>query len=294
VAAEGHRPFVESLALGPLRLRTLEVMLERDLSAPLFRSGFSPHLYAELVFGLGWAPSFGGSADAACSQEVEDLDGNRVAGCSDRSRPFGGLAGARLGYALREDLGVELFLGYLRLDEHIQRNLVAARELAPSDPAFGSSVEDKTSLRGFSLALSARYAFRNTPLGLRVWTGVVRARVETENSGVYTWPNAEGGVERREISLRERAETVWVPFIGPEVSLSFPFARRFVFSVSLAGMLLLPPDVPRTGSSPGFTEVTGRRTAALPAPDGSLELPREKALGTAFALLPQLALRANF
>lgn len=134
VTAEGFLAWRREVSVRSGQREVLRVALERDLSNPMWReSFFEPHLYLEALGGPALARSFAGGADAACSD----------AGCSDRSRPFGFLVGARGGYQLTSGLGLELFLGYLSLSESVTRQKSASGDF----PSTATAFEDTTKLR---------------------------------------------------------------------------------------------------------------------------------------------------
>jgi hypothetical protein len=282
VSQESHEPFDAQVVVAGGQRRRLRVAL-RALApggttvitgggagaAPA--PGFHPHPYLEAAAGGAFAPSFGGAADASCGG----------GGCSDRTRPVGALAGARLGYRLAGGLGVELFAGYAYLTESLTRRAEAVSETIP---LVATDYRDATTLSGPLAALSGSYRLLDTtPLTLRVWIGAARARVQTSNRGTFSGDPASG-FSTQVVSVAERPADVWLPVLGPEVRLGYRIgARRFV-DFGLAVLWAFPPATPRVGNT---ALSMGDRVDVLPS-GGNFKLAPENSLGTFVTFLPTL------
>jgi hypothetical protein len=146
-------------------------------------------------------------------------------------------------------------------------------------------------------AISASYRFlERTPLTLRAWLGVARAKVETANSGRFV-----GDVDVRRatthidqtLGLAEEPQTIWLPFAGPELRAGYRLGGGVEVDFGVAALLMLPGKTPRTGS---WRKLSGDRRQPIIAPDTNTnlevyKLPDEQALGTALVLVPSLTLR---
>ena len=305
VISSGFAPFRRDVTLSTGQREVLRVPLERDLSSPMWRTGFVPHVYVELVGGIGWAPSFGGGADAACGRGE----------CTDRSRPFGFLVGGRGGYALTSGLGIELFIGFMSVSESMTRNVTALGENGRTYTA--QDYKDETTLSGPMAALSASYRLlEKTPLTFRVWAGAARMSARFSNAGTFSGifsvdpaPAAPFDITvTQRASIPEESASIWVPFVGPEARFGYQVTKKLSFDIGLAVFVALPPDSERKGRN--TLSRAGGRVAAIDEIDvsndprcggnpcdarpGTLTLPAENGFGTFFLLAPTLGGRFDF
>jgi hypothetical protein len=308
VSKPGYATFKKTFNVAPKQLLTVQATLRTQGTegnidsrpkrpAPTARA--TPalrergHAYLELMGGVGLATSLGGSSVASCDQKVTDPTDPGAAsapGCVDRSRPFGAFAGARGGYALTSHLGLELFLGYLSLNESVVRRLAVK---ANSDPTvlFADRYEDRIKVRGPVTALSISYALlRNFSLVARAWLGMTVVKVSATNSGSYAASASDPAPQRRSVS--EAEQRAWIPFVGPELQAGYPLSPKFQLGLSIATLVAFAPQTPRTGTSPSQAE--GRRYFTSTNPAGTFDLPREDALGTFVLFIPNVWLRAAF
>lgn len=300
VTAEGFLAWRREVSVRSGQREVLRVALERDLSNPMWReSFFEPHLYLEALGGPALARSFAGGADAACSD----------AGCSDRSRPFGFLVGARGGYQLTSGLGLELFLGYLSLSESVTRQKSASGDF----PSTATAFEDTTKLRGPAAALSASYQFfERTPLLFRVWLGAARAKADFSGSGTFrgrATTVATGGQTltydfAEPVDIPEQSPSLWVPFTGPEVRIGYRVSKRFAVDAGVAMFVMFAPTTARVGTS-DRDRAKNERSQQLPDvpnafSDGStarlglLRLGPDDGFGTFLTVVPSVAARLDF
>jgi hypothetical protein len=287
--AEGFIALRRNVTLAADQREVLQLSLERDLSDPMWTGGFVPHLYAELVGGGLWSPSFGGSADAAC----------RRGDCSERTRPLGFIVGARGGYAITRALGAEVFLGYLQVKGSMTRTQTASVE---GVPVVADDYEDTTSLAGPMAALSASYRFFDkTPLTFRIWGGAARLTSKFSNQGTFDseplpplgcQPPDPCPLEPQvlETSVSEKSANIWVPVFGPEVRFGYQVSDRFGVDFGVAVLLMFPPKTEREGRA-----FSGRSIPVeTPRLRGLLALPQENGFGTFFLIAPTLAGRFDF
>jgi hypothetical protein len=306
VVSSGFAPFRGDVTLETGQREVMQVALERDLSSPMWRTGFVPHVYVELLGGVGWAPSFGGGADAACGRGE----------CADRSRPFGFLVGARGGYALTSGLGLELFIGFLSVGESMTRKVTAQGEQGRTYTA--QDYEDETTLSGPMAAVSASYRLlEKTPLTFRVWGGAARMSARFSNAGTFSGlftvqqpPPASSfdvTVTQRS-SVPEESASIWVPFVGPEARFGYQVTKKLSFDIGVALFVMLPPDTERKGRN--TLSRAGGRVAAVDEIDlssdprctsgaclvrpGTLSLPAENGFGTSFLIAPTVGGRFDF
>jgi hypothetical protein len=296
VIAEGFLAYSKDVRLVSGQREVVRVALERDVSNPMW-STFRPHLYAELVGGLAFTGSLGGSAATACA------DGD----CSDESHPPGVLAGARVGYQLTSGLGLEIFLGYLRLQEEVVRTKNASADV----PTRSTNYEDKTTLSGPLAALSASYTFlEQTPVTARVWAGAMRGRAEFENAGTFSGTVADRNQTgatfdfSERVTIAEQAQNIWVPFVAPELRFGYRFNKTFALDLGVAGFFFFPPSTPRVDTTKDG-QADQARSAALPtypgvfpggvdAKPGNMFLSPDDGFGAFVAIVPSVAARVDF
>jgi hypothetical protein len=313
VTAEGFLAYRKDVTVSTGKREVLRVALERDLTNPMWKEAFRPHLYADLVGGAAWAPAFGGSADGACAKGE----------CSDRSRPLGLLAGVRGGYQLTSGLGIELFVGYLYMKESMTRELEMETELGDKIEFRSTEYEDTTSIGGPAAALAASYQFfEKTPLVVRAWAGAARVRAIFTNGGTFSGecleepdfecdddappraPVDRGGPLRyeEEIKVAEKTHNIWVPFVGPEVSLGYRFGERVMVALGVPFFVMLAPETKRVKRS-GEERTLGLPQPVDPDPDnppdappalGNVQYPIENGFGTFFVIAPNLHARFDF
>ncbi|MCC6215850.1 MAG: PEGA domain-containing protein [Polyangiaceae bacterium] len=300
VSAPGFLAYRKDVRIQAGQREVLRVVLERDLSDPRWKDrAFQPHLFAEAVVGGAWGPTLGGAAGAACGRGE----------CSEHAQPTGFLAGARGGYQISTGLAAEVFLGWLRLQESMTRTVVADGESTRT--YLSEDYEDSTTVQGPMLGLSASYQFfETTPLLFRVWAGASRVSAATENSGTYQGEMVRTGGARAEvvrfqqgISIPEETQQVWMPLVAPEVRFGYRFGKRFALDLGVGFFAFFPGDALRRGRT-SLSNDEGERVDAFgvagtfldgePVRPGTLQLPREKALGTFFAIVPSLGGRFDF
>jgi len=287
VAAPGFIAFREDKSVASGQREIARVTLERDSSDPIWRAKvFRPHLYVELFGGPAWSPSFKGSADAACA----------AGECSDRSRPMGFLGGARGGYQLTSGLGLELFLGYVRMSESMTRKQTATVE---GQSLRSEDYRDETRFDGPAFGASASYQFLDkTPLLFRLWAGVVRAKAQFENGGTFAGTMPIGtppqpGAVNVGLSVPETSRQLWMPIVGPEARIGYRFSPRFTMDFGVAFLFAFPQSQDRIGTT-ALSRDNRRVTVDLPGGKGVGELPKESAFGTYFIVLPTIGGRFDF
>lgn len=291
VGADGFIAYRKNITLRGGPREVLRISLDRDLTNPMWKAGFVPHLYAEVVGGATWAPSFGGSADKSCSSATS---------CSE-TPPLGFLAGARGGYEVAKGLGLELFLGAIYAKETTTRRVVANGEYGPWT---SNAAEDSTEIFGPAAALSASYRFLDkTPLTFRMWVGVARVKASFANSGRFngTAQDASGKnvPASADVSVPEQDPHLWIPFGGPEVRIGYRFTKHLSVDIGAALLLMFPSDTPRTGTTglggSGDRWIAPSATAnGQTVHSGLVRLPRENGFSTTFLLAPTLAGRYDF
>ena len=302
VTANGFKAHSEEVQLRPNSPEVLEVRLNRDLSHPMWQEGFIPHLYAELFGGLALAGAMGGAASEACSEDA----------CSDRSRPFGLLAGGRGGFEIIEGLGIELFVGYLSLKESITRTRTALYDLSSQSDLTSNDFEDTTTLAGPAAGLSLSYRFlEKTPVTVRLWAGAMRGNAEFTSEGTFqgtqTGPGGDDLVVRESLRFPEDASKFFVPFFGPEARVGYRFAKRFSVDIGVALLFVFPSETTRTrpdGQPRGAIESTDGSSllespgtfadGSAAAPWGIVELPNEAGFGTIVSIAPTIGARYDF
>lgn len=320
VTAKGFLAYRKDVEVKPGRREVITVSLRRDLTDPMWRErSFAPHVYLGAVGGGAFSTSFGGSADAACKRGE----------CGDRDRPTGFFAGARAGYQLTSGLGLELFVGYMQLKEEMVRRVEAAHE-PYVQYLVSTDYRDQTKLAGPLAAASASYQFlERTPILARLWVGAWRAQASFENEGrfdgylvsteKYNYVDDDGTVSQvnlkgtfeLDVSIPERSENIWIPFVGPELRFGYRFSDSFAMDVGVAAFVMFPPEVKRTDTEerdPRFAGFASDNPQVqdqfypdllpdgqqqIQAP-GAVKLPNESGFGTFFVILPTLGGRFDF
>lgn len=290
VSAEGFLAFRKDVAIGKQRM-VLPVMLDRDPTDPRWKASFRGYPYVEAMLGPALGASLGGSLDGACS----------AGDCVERSRPLGGAAMARAGYQFTRLFGAELGVGYLTLSESATRRIGAQADF----PVTSSDFEDTARLSGVLLGVSASVRpIEGRNLLARLGAGLLRGRASFSNRGDFSGEavRASDPTQRASvafpISVPETSDTVWAPFLAPEVRYGFRLAPRFVLDVGLTVMLLFPPEPLRQGtsSSDRARGVRSQQAPTIPGayPDGGdvrpgmVVLPRETGFSTFVTILPTL------
>jgi hypothetical protein len=304
VTAEGHVADRRTVETARDQRKVLGIALERDLTDPMWSSGFVPHIYLELAGGIAATRSLGGSANEACSNPDHP-----VSSCSEQSQPPGFAGVARAGYEIGPGVGVELFFSYMRIVEKQIRTIQAR-----ADPEIGSMTSedyrDRTALSLPFAGLSASYRFlEKTPFTLRFWAGLARATATTSNGGNFAGSYDDGmqtGSVNGYFSVPETPVKVWAPVVGPEVRFGYRFSKRWSADLGVLALFVFPGESLRTGANSLGTGSgqEGRRAAPFPnqvelesgerRTTGIVELPREEALGAFFVLTPTVGVRADF
>lgn len=290
VSAEGFLAFRKDLALARQRI-VVPVVLERDPSDPRWKVAFRGYPYVEAIVGPALATSFGGSLDAACA----------AGDCSDRSRPLGATAMARAGYQFNRLLGAELGIGYLTLSESATRRLEANADF----PVSSRNLQDTARLSGILLGVSASLRpLQRTDLVARLGAGVLRGKASFSDQGDFSGeairpsdPTVRANVAFP-ISVPEASETVWAPYIAPELRYGFRLSPKFVLDAGVTVMLLFPSKTVRTGTSNSDRErgVRSQQAPTIPGayPDGTdvrpgmVVLPAETGFSAFVAVLPTI------
>jgi tetratricopeptide (TPR) repeat protein len=299
VSKTGHAVFERTLNVAPRQLLSVHAALEppvapaRSVAKATAKQPASPsalrlrsHAYFQVLGGLAWATSLGGDAAASCGNSTPDPTdptGRSTSACRDRSRPFGALAGARAGYALTEQLGAELFLGYLSMSESLRRR-VALQANTDASVLVATDYEDSTRISGPATAVSLSLAMLRTfPLVARAWLGVTSADVHSTNFASYSEPGSDAPTHK--VSVPESNQRVWIPFVGPEVQVGYSVSSKLQLGVSLLALVAFAPATPRTGTTPTSSE--GRRYFGV-AGLGLFDLPREDAIGAFVMFVPNV------
>lgn len=284
--AAGHLPFRRVVQLAPQKRQLVQATLERDLTSPLWQDRVHSQFYLELGVGALVAPSLHGSADDTCN-------------CSKRNRPFGALAGLRVGYSLAGGLGVELMGGYLTISESMTRRMTGAGE--PNSPTFlATDYHDSTTLRGPMAAISVGYRMleKKTPLTARVGIGVASLSSVTSNGGTFKGQVSTSGAPdetvARFVSIGEAPQRLLTPFGSTELRLGYRLAKRVTIDVGAAVFLFVPPNAARAGTN---SLANGIHRADKLDPGGTpgvMRLPDETVAGTFVAFEPSIGVRVDY
>ncbi|HYO93285.1 MAG TPA: hypothetical protein VER33_02185, partial [Polyangiaceae bacterium] len=181
-------------------------------------------------------------------------------------------------YRLTPRIGLEVFFGYARLWQDLRRRL---RVTDSGDDGFVSDAlldqtRVSTPFAGFGVS---RHFLDQTPLVLRLSTGLGRSRIQSAVSGIFL--REAGGSDAFPVSLLEHAQSSWVPFLAPEVRFGYRLNRGWTFDLGLGAWLFLAPSYPRRSMS-AVPEDREARWVPLVRPGsvaGPVRLPTETALG---------------
>jgi hypothetical protein len=281
VVAPGRLPFRADVMLRPSVRATVQATLTANRPEPDPVSDTSSRLYVEPSIGLLLSRTLRGGIDSTC-------------GCDSRSRPFGWLGGARIGYALLEHLGVEVSGGYLSLSESAVRRATAVGD--PGTSLFQSrDFHDALSLSGpfAALGASARF-FHRMPLTTRFAVGIASLMAQPSNSGTFTGTvtDAQGQVEPLSgpFSVAEPSSRLYTPFVSSEVRLGYRFTDRLSIDLGIALLAFFPP--PHADRVERRAELNGVPEKVALA--GVLEVPNETVATTFLTASPSVALRIEF
>jgi hypothetical protein len=248
VMAPGYLPFRSELSLAAGKRAHVHALLRPDRVIERKPLG----LYVEPHVGVMFARSLRGGTDDACD-------------CGSRSRPFGILAGARVGYHLSRPFAVELGGGYLQIKESSTRRVLL--ESDPGAQVHAEELKDSVSLAGAfaSLGVAARL-LRRTPLTTRVGAGLALLSAESTNAGtargVVQGPNGETAEVNGGFSVEEPSRRLLARLLTAEVRLGYSFGSRLSADAGLALTLILPPHVLRDGRQ-GVTSGPDSHTLGL-------------------------------
>lgn len=303
-SADGYWRWRQTILIRP-GAQTLFPKLERAQRTSFWDSEFFRATYLELSAGLAWSPSFGGTTTPSCAQ----------AGCSDQSRPFGGLYVLRPGYRVTSRIGLELLAGYLHLSGDLQRRL-RVTNTDPTPVEFQADLRDETRVSAPFAGLGVQLRLlERIPLLVRLSTGIARASVRSLVAGSFRGqiphpevPDLVFDYERRG-GTEDDPQSLWIPLVGPEIRLGYPITDRLTLDLGLSGWLLLAPSYPRTGGLfddpetrsfvlpdiPGDAGYDlGEREGSRAVRSGTLRMPHQTALGTLFLVSPSIAARYRF
>ena len=297
VVASSYLPSHQDLLQGRNQSAVLKTRLEPDSSNPLWRKPAKHPFYVELNAGALLSASFGGGTDESC-------------GCSARSRPFGGLASLRFGYAL-DRLGFELAGGYLSISSSSTRTLTATGDPYAPSGFQSTGYHDSTNLRGPFAAIGLSYRMlEQFPITARLGLGLASLSSHTANSGTFSGevtnpdlPSEKQTVSSRLAANAEATQQFLTPFGSTELRIGYRISKVFSADLGAALMIFFPPSVARAGTNELSSE--GSRAATLvppgstwstgtPVRPGVLQLPSENVAGPFVALAPSIAVRARF
>lgn len=285
VTAPGYLPFQAQLSLPHGSIRRIAARLE---PGPDDRPTPPRPRYAELALGLLLGRSLGGSADDAC-------------GCSERQRPFGGLAGARFGYGLGDKLAVELGASYLSISESMQRLQRADGEERAAQ-WLAKDYRDATRLSGPAVTLGVAFRWgARVPVTTRLSAGLAWLRSHTENAGTFAGEihdEARSQQLERFVDIPEMSPLLVVPYAATEFRWGYRFTKRWSADLGLALVAFFPTTTHRVPVSSfkgreDRTSVLEDQPTDIKRP-GVLTLPREAIAGAFLVASPSIALRLAF
>jgi hypothetical protein len=218
-----------------------------------------------------------------------------------------------VGYRVTPRAAIELALGYFTLHEQITRRTNATSE---SVELSTRHLEDD---RRFSAAFAgiggSLTLLERTPLTVRLTLGAARGRVRASDKGTFSgWTPAPGShgapgdcsastaaavpdcvAYEGGLTLAEDAQTLFVPFVAPEVRYGLRFGENWSVSAGVTLWAFFAPSERRTGNAFGSArERSGVLVGTNAAGDRLITLPNEDAVGTIFSVSPSIALAWSF
>jgi hypothetical protein len=227
VKAEGFLSASRAVALQKGQRETVEVALERDEEAPLWR--IPPKWTVDLGTSLLIAPTLGG-----------EVAGNCGGGCS-RTVGLGALAMLHGSYELGSGLGFGLEAGYLFASQSVsgREGTLQPHGLATATPGL---VDDSLRYQAFIGGAALGYHLGSDfPVTLRVGAGVVTGQLRDERTG--TFQAQHGG----SFAASPVADFEWATYfyVDPAIRAGYRFAEHFELSASLQALMLIGISTPR-------------------------------------------------
>ncbi|MEM6786662.1 MAG: PEGA domain-containing protein [Myxococcota bacterium] len=227
VKAPGFLDATRSLTLEPGVRRRLDVELERDDDAPMWRKP------ARWVFdgsmGFVAVPSFGGALAETCAE-----------GCREGTG-LGGMAMLQANYELGSGLGFGIEAGYVLASQAVTGRTAELSPIGFSDPTIGTANDDLR-LQAFLAGGTLGYHLGDrVPVVLRLGAGILVGEVRDQRQGTFA---------TRRGSTFNTFPVVAFPratyfYVDPMARVGYRFADHFEISAFVRALLWVNLETPR-------------------------------------------------
>lgn len=235
VGAEGFLPERRKVALRKDTSDSLSIVLERDPNSPLWRR-LEP---SRFVIGVG---AMGVLGSAVGGEVTDACQGDCSAGL-----PLGFGVALRGGYQLGSGLGFGLELGFLGLQQKVEKRTEALRPVGlPDNPGQAS---DTLRLQGLNAGATAWFR-RGKPWGwaVQLGAGVVLGTMRDARSGDFTTATSKvaggAGLPYSVGPVAESASAQYL-YVAPEARVTYRFLPRAEIGFGLQVMVLAALKQPR-------------------------------------------------
>jgi hypothetical protein len=270
VTAEGFLPFSKQVELAKGGRENLNVQLDRDPNAAMWRKPSRWEIDA--TAGLAIAPSFGGDPSKGCS------------GTCSLALGLGGLARFNAGYQLGSGVGFGIGLGYLDMSQSVSGRSTTLTPLNRNGvpPPQNGTLDDDLHLRAFLGGANIFYHIGDRfPVLLRLGAGALIGKIRDERQGTFT-DSTHASYKTFPVADSESATYVYVE---PEVRFGVRLADHWDLTAGAQLLLLIATKSPTWN---GAIQVGA-------GADGVGNYASEALLGQfAFVVLPSVNVRYDF
>ncbi len=260
--SEGYFHGSKSFEATTEKKATVKVTLDRDENSPFWTKGRTRPISVGL-FGGGLFGLFGFGSDYERNCNAPTPSAPTTADCYLRSKPFGGIGGARAGYEVAPGLSIELELGYAYVTSKLSRK---TKLLGEQSVPVDVDITDEFSLSGFVVGVGASYAFIRRPIviaGAITGGAIISARIRNTRGGTTqcTDParagaaDCSGAVTEAQPSPRAMNPTTGsdkktIPWFTPEIRVSYPITESFSVGLGIGVFIGIGEGRPRITQTP--------------------------------------------
>jgi hypothetical protein len=267
VSAEGFLTAERAVDVGKGRTEQVNVELERDEEAPMWRK---PSRWTfDVGGGFVVLPSFGGDVADSC-------EGDCSAGVG-----LGGMALVHASYELGSGLGFGLEVGYLAAAQTVEARPTS---LNPNGLTVANSgaVTDDLRLQGFMAGAALGFHIgEEYPVALRLGAGVLVGELRDERIGDFT---ARSGAGYRTYPVVDFVQATYF-YLDPGVRAGVRFADHFELTASVQALMLIALSQPKFDNT----------IELAAADDGIGTYPDESLMGSfVIGVVPGVNLRYDF
>ncbi len=227
VTAEGYFPEKQKVSVPAGEERAVQITLRKDWSSPVWAE--AGRFWVELSGGAALSPSLGGEVAAGCKDTCKQSIGG------------GGRVALRGGYQLGNGVSIGGTLGYLAMEQTItgrstQLLPIAIAGIATPD-AIAGVANDTLAIQSFLVGPYAALRLgKRFPVSLGLAAGLALSQVSDRRTGLFG-PFAVGPVTQSGLFP-------WI-FVEPELRVGVRVTEHLTLGVSVSGLLLFAPAVPR-------------------------------------------------